>query len=219
MKTALIAGASGLVGKQLLFKLLENPTYHRIIALVRKKLPIRHDKLVQMEVDFDKLYDYKYQLLGDDFFCCLGTTLKKAGSKEAFYKVDYNYCYELAKIAVENKAQNFLLVSAVGADAASTIFYSRVKGELERDIQALPIQHIHIFHPSLLVGNRLEHRLGEKLGIGLAKVVSPLLTGSLKKYKPIEATKVANALINAAQQVPNGQVKHYQFEEMISLQQ
>jgi uncharacterized protein YbjT (DUF2867 family) len=216
MKTAVIAGATGLVGKQLMFKLLDSPLYYRVVALVRKKMPVRHEKLIQMEVDFDHLYDLKYQILGDDFFCCLGTTIKQAGSKAAFYKVDFTYCYELARIASANGAHRFLLVSAVGADAKSSIFYSRVKGELENAIKKLNFPHFQVFRPSFLVGERVQSRLGEKLGIGFAKAISPLMLGMLEKYKPIEAVQVATSMLHAAQQDSKKKVKTYTFADMMN---
>src|ERR1051325_1364490 len=102
MKTAVIAGASGLVGKQLMYTLLESDLYTRVIAVVRKKMPIKHDKLMQRVVDYDRLADYRFELLGEEYFCCLGTTIKQAGSQEEFYKVDFTYCVEFAKIAKIN---------------------------------------------------------------------------------------------------------------------
>ncbi len=216
MKTAVIAGASGLVGKQLMFKLLESPLYTRVVALVRKKMPLRHEKLMQLEIEYDRLQDYKYQIFGDDFFCCLGTTIKQAGSKEAFYKVDFSYCYELAKIASANRAHHFLLVSAVGADANSPIFYSKVKGELEEAVARLDFPHFEVFRPSFLMGNRLQTRLGEQVGIKLAKAISPLMVGNLNKYRPIEASQVANAMVVAAQEDSDKKVKTYTFAEMMS---
>ena len=216
MKTAVIAGASGLVGKQVMFKLLESPLYTRVVALVRKKMPLRHEKLMQLEIEYDRLQDYKYQIFGDDFFCCLGTTIKQAGSKEAFYKVDFSYCYELAKIASANHAHHFLLVSAVGADANSHIFYSRVKGELEEAVARLDFPHFEVFRPSFLMGNRLQTRLGEQVGIKLAKAISPLMVGNLNKYRPIEASQVANAMVVAAQEDSDKKVKTYTFAEMMS---
>lgn len=216
IKTAVVAGASGLVGRKLVHELLDSPVYLRVIALVRKKMPIRHDKLVQMEVDFDKLSDYKYQILGDDFFCCLGTTIKQAGSQEEFYKVDFTYCYELAKIAKANEADRFLLVSAVGADPTSSVFYSRVKGQLEKAVSKLDIPLFQVFRPSFLLGNRTETRLGEQIGMGMARVISPLMIGHFSKYKPIEAEKVAKAMVKAAQQDVRRKVKTYSFAEMVS---
>lgn len=219
MKTAVIAGASGLIGKQLMYKLLESAFYQKVIVLVRRELPLKHPKIEQLIVDFDNLAYYQEQLKGDDFFCCLGTTMKKAGNKEAFYKVDFTYCLELAKIALQNKASSFNLVSAIGSDINSSIYYSKVKGELEKALEALHFSQLNIFQPSILIGNRVEFRLGEKIGIGIAQVISPLMFGGFQKYKPIHVAQVANAMLNAAQKKTDKKVTRYEFEQMIELQQ
>jgi uncharacterized protein YbjT (DUF2867 family) len=218
MKTAVIAGASGLIGKQLLYKLLESALYQKVVVLVRREFPLKHPKIEQLIVDFDQLAKYQEQIKADDYFCCLGSTMKKAGSKEAFYKVDFIYCLELAKIASQNHAKSFNLVSAIGSDSNSSIYYSNVKGQLEKTLEGLKITQLNIFQPSILVGNRAEFRLGERIGIGIALVISPLLIGGLRKYKPIHAAQVANAMMNAAQKVANKKVTRYEFEQMIELQ-
>ncbi|MBC7387619.1 MAG: NAD(P)H-binding protein [Opitutaceae bacterium] len=217
MKTAVIAGSTGLVGKQLMYKLLECKDYQKIIALVRTPLQIKHPKLVQLTVDYDKLDQYKDQMQGDDYFCCLGTTMKKAGSKVAFYKVDYTYAFEFAKIASENVASKFLLISAIGADSSSSVYYSKVKGELEEAIKKLKIPEIHIFQPSILVGNRLEFRFGEIIGIGVAKAISPLLISGLRKYKPMDVTKLAQAMLNVALQKETMTLKTWSYNEIMSI--
>ena len=217
MKTAVIAGATGLVGKQLMFKLLESTSYEKVIILVRTFIHIKHPKLIQVIVNFESLSAYKDQLKGDDFFCCLGTTMKRAGSKEAFYKVDYSYCLEFARLASENNAQKFLLISAIGADASSSIYYSKVKGELENAIRGLTISAIHIFHPSVLVGNRLEFRFGEIIGIAMAKTLSPLMLGSLSKYKPIEVTELADSMLKIAQLPLKEKVTTWNYKQMMSV--
>ncbi len=217
MKTAVIAGSTGLVGKQLMYKLLESNEYQKVIALVRTPIQIKHPKLVQITIDYEKLEQYKNQLMGDDYFCCLGTTMKKAKGKEAFYKVDHTYCLEFAKIAAENAASKFLLISSVGANASSSIYYSKVKGDLEEAIKKLKLPEIHIFHPSILVGNRLEFRFGELIGIAMAKTIAPLLIGKLKKYKPMEVTKLANAMINVALQPETTAIKNWSYKEIMSV--
>lgn len=213
----MIAGSTGLVGKQLMYKLLECREYQKIIALVRTPLPIKHPKLLQLTVDYEKLEQYKDQMQGDDYFCCLGTTMKKAGSKEAFYKVDYTYSLQFAKIASENSASKFLLISAIGADSSSSVYYSKVKGELEAAIKKLKIPEIHIFHPSILVGNRLEFRFGELIGIAMAKIISPLLIGKLKKYKPMEVTKLAGAMLKVALQKESSNSNTWSYTEIMSV--
>ena len=217
MKTAVIAGASGLVGKQLIFKLIESPEYHKIIVLVRTPIQIKHPKVVQVKVDFDKLNEFREEIKGDHFFCCLGTTMKKAGSKEAFYKVDFTYCLNFAKTAEANLATKFLLISSIGADSSSSVYYSKVKGELEIQISKLNIPEIHIFHPSILVGNRLELRFGEIIGIAIAKIISPLFVGGMKKYKPMEVTILAQAMLNVALQTEKPLNNTWSYKEIMSI--
>lgn len=198
MRTAIVAGATGLVGKQCLFKLLENVNYEKIYALVRKPMEIKHEKLEQMVFDYSDFE--RLNTLGkvDDVFCCLGTTMKVAGSKEAFYKVDFTYVVELAKYFANKQAANFMLISAIGADSTSSIFYSKVKGETENAIMAIDYKRIYIFRPSFLAGERKETRMGEMIGVGIASLIAPLLFGNAKKYKPIHAAKVAEGMISKA---------------------
>jgi uncharacterized protein YbjT (DUF2867 family) len=161
---------------------------------------MQHPKLEQLVVDFDNLANYREQLKANDIYCCLGTTIKQAGSKENFYKVDYTYVMELAKMAAANQATQFLLVTALGADAHSRIFYSKVKGQIEAAVQALPFRAIHIFQPSLLMGNRKEKRAGESLAQIIMPKLNFLLVGGLRKYRPVQAEDVAQAMVMAAQQ-------------------
>ncbi|MFN0047988.1 MAG: NAD-dependent epimerase/dehydratase family protein [Cytophagales bacterium] len=198
MKTALIAGATGLVGKQCLYKLLENPNYDSVYALVRKPLEIKHLKLKQIVFDYQNfaVLDIIWEVT--DVYCCLGTTMKKAGTKAAFYEVDFTFVLNLAAYFAKKSTPNFLLISAIGADANSSIFYSKVKGEIETAISKLDYKGIFIFRPSFLMGNRDETRTGEKIGVAVAALVSPLLFGNAKKYRPIHAAKVANGMIERA---------------------
>ena len=198
-KIALIVGATGLTGKSLLKYLLEENTYEKVIALTRKDLQIKNDKLLQLIGDYSNLEQYKKMLKADDVFCCLGTTIKKAGTKEAFKIVDLNYPLEIAHITKENGARQFLVISAMGANPESSIFYSKVKGLMEAELQKVGFEVIHIFRPSLLLGNRDEFRLGEYLGIAFYKLISWLFVGKLKKYRGIQADTVARAMYRAAQ--------------------
>jgi uncharacterized protein YbjT (DUF2867 family) len=169
-----------------------------VIAVGRRELPLIHPKLDQQLVDFDDLKRYKSELVADDVFCCLGTTIKKAGSKEAFYKVDHTYVTRLAALTLEKKATQFLVVSAMGADAGSMVFYNKVKGEMERDVQQLGFPAVHILRPSLLLGEREEHRTGEELGARIMKPLASLMIGPLRRYRPIQAETVAKAMLQAA---------------------
>jgi uncharacterized protein YbjT (DUF2867 family) len=200
MKTAIIAGATGLIGNQLLFNLIESDEYDKIIALVRKEISFHSPKLIQVIVDFDNLQLVQDNLKADDVFCCLGTTIKKAGSQEEFKKVDYEYCLNLAKETHKNGSKNFFLVSALGANAKSKVFYNKVKGELEEAINKIEFKSFYTFRPSLLLGNRTEFRLGEKIMQIILKPISKLMVGSMKKYAAIESKFVAKAMYNAAQQ-------------------
>lgn len=204
VRFALIAGASGLVGSHCLAQLLKSDRYSHVIAIGRRELPLLHPKLEQKVIDFNKLRSYAADLEADDVFCCLGTTIKKAGSKEAFYKVDHTYVVELAKITANKGASQFIVVSSMGADANSMFFYNKVKGEMEQGVLLQNFDAVHILRPSLLLGERTEHRTGEELAARIMKPLSSLMVGPLKKYRPIEAETVAKAMLYAAQQQQRG---------------
>jgi uncharacterized protein YbjT (DUF2867 family) len=194
MKTAIIAGATGLVGSQLLNNLLESNYYDNIIALVRKELPLQSAKLIQVIIDYNNIQLIADNLKGDDVFCCLGTTIKKAGSQDEFYKVDYQYCLNIAIETYKNGASNFYLISSLGANANSKIFYNSVKGKLENAIKNIGFNSFFIFRPSILLGNRNEFRLGEKIMQILMKSITKIMVGSMKKYAAIESKQVAKAM-------------------------
>lgn len=200
-KVALIAGSSGLTGGFLLKILLEAPEYREVIAYVRKRTGIQHPKLREVVMDWEKL---DAPVPADDVFCCLGTTIKKAGSQEAFRRVDYEYPLHLAELQLQGGSQQFLLVSAIGADASSSIFYSRVKGELEDALQKLGYKSLHIFQPSFIAGPRKEKRVGERIGLAIFSFISPLFIGPLKKYAPIPAEHIARAMYRSAQKNTTG---------------
>ena len=203
-KTALIAGASGLVGSQLLTLLLASERYAKVIVIGRRPLPQVHPKLEQRIFELDDLDQHRLGLIADDVYCCLGTTMRQAGSKEAFYKVDYLYVVKLAALTAGNFAAQLLVVSAMGADANSRIYYNRVKGEMEQAVRQTPFRAIHFFRPSLLLGNRTEKRLGEQIGAVLLKALRPLMVGPLRKYQPVEAVTVARAMLRAAEEDGGG---------------
>ena len=198
VRNALIAGASGLVGGHCLEMLLKSERYSQVISIGRRELPVINPKLEQKVVDFDKLHTFYADLDVDDVFCCLGTTIKTAGSKEAFYKVDHTYVVELARVTANKGASQFVVISSMGADASSMFFYNKVKGEMERDIQQVGFESVHILRPSLLLGNRDEERIGENLASKILKPLSSLMVGPLKVYRPIEAETVASAMVYAA---------------------
>lgn len=191
MPRALIAGASGLVGSSLLRMLLEDGAYDEVVSVARRPLDIRHPKLLQETVDFSRLPP----LRGDDLFCCLGATLKRAGSRDAFRKVDLDFTVALAARAREGGAKRLFLVSSCGASATSAFFYSRVKGEVEEAVRTLGFETVFLLRPSLLLGEREEKRLGERLAAPFLRALGPFLQGPLRRYRAIEAAVVARAAL------------------------
>lgn len=204
-RTALVAGSTGLIGSFLIDKLLRDDAFTKVIALSRYPLNIQHEHLKNLVIDYDDLEAYEDELIADDFFCALGTTMAKSKNRENFRKVDHDYPIVLARLAERRKAKNFLLVSSIGADHRSPIFYTRVKGETENAIKNFSqISGIHIFRPSLLLGRTEEKRLGENIGLALNSLFSPVLVGKLEKYKGIEGATVAQAMIHIARNSPKG---------------
>ncbi len=210
-KTAIVIGATGLVGSQVLQLLLASPAYSRVLAVVRRPVLAPHPKLVVIETAFDLLDTALTDVQADEAFCCLGTTIRQAGTKAEFHRVDYGFAYAFAHRMRAQGCQRFFLISAVGANAASPVFYNRVKGRLESDIEALGFAALGIFRPSLLLGARREQRLAEGLTARLSPLLSPLLRGPLSRLQPIPASSVAAAMVAAAQQLaPGRQIYHFQ---------
>ena len=189
-RTALVIGGTGLVGKEVIFKLLASDKYSNIKVLTRKPLDIVHPKLATFVFDF--AHPDASLIKADDIFCCLGTTMKKAGSKAAFYQVDYTYPYEIAKLGLFNGAKRFAIITAMGADSKSLFYYNRVKGDIEAALKKLGYETLLIFRPSLLLGHRNEARMGEKIGERLSVFLKPLIPA---KYRAIKALQVANAMV------------------------
>jgi len=203
-RIALVAGSTGLIGGQLLELLLAEHSYSKVIALSRKPLTISHSRLENIIVEANNLRNHN-ELKADDIFCCLGTTIKQAKSKEAFRIVDFNYPVELANILKANGASKFILISALGADKSSRIFYNQVKGEVEEAIDAVGFTFFHILRPSLLIGPRKEARAGEDAAKVFYKIFGFLIP---KKYKGIESIKVARAMILFAKESIQGKFIH-----------
>ena len=216
MKTAIIIGATGLVGNLITRKLLEDNRYEKVKVFVRRSLNINNPKLEEHIVDFDNIALWKNNLSGDEFYSALGTTLKKAGSKDAQYKIDFTYQYEAANAASENGVKNYLLVSSLGANSKSSNFYLRMKGSLDEKVRLLSFDRIRIFRPSILVGDRSEKRFGESLGIKIAGTLTKIIP-ALKKYRPIKASQVAEAMIKSANQNLSDKIKIYNSEEIFVL--
>lgn len=203
-KTAILLGASGLVGGFLLDMLLDSGMYGEVNIFVRKPLDKTHPRLKQHIVDFDNPATFKHLVKGDALFCCLGTTIKKAGSQAAFRKVDYEYPLHFAEMAKANGVHQYLIITAIGSKASSSIFYNRTKGECEDAIRNTGIESVSIFRPSLLLGKRAEFRLGEKLSEYLMRGFSFLMLGAAKKYRPVEAWQVAKAMMIVSEQPQSG---------------
>lgn len=191
MKTAIVLGANGLVGNELLKLLVDSSQHKSIHVLGRSKPSINHSKVIFEAFDFNK--PDKNKLVGDVLFCCLGTTIKKAGSQEEFRKVDYDYVIHTAKFAHENGIKSMVVISAMGANANSGIFYNRVKGEMEKDLTGIGFEKLIIVRPSLLLGHRKEFRLGELISQKMVSVLNFLIPS---KYKGIKAEQVAKAMLH-----------------------
>lgn len=196
MSTALILGSTGLVGSALLPRLLEDPRYEKVITFTRRPLQLGHPKLLPIVGELADLPQHAAGLQADDTYCCLGTTIKQAGSQEAFRAVDLDAPLAAARLQADRGQKRYFLVSALGADEASRIFYSRVKGQLERELAAEGFQTLGIVRPSLLLGQRAIPRPMEKLSELLFVLLNPLLLGPLKPYRSIHANEVASGLIH-----------------------
>ncbi|MDR6884572.1 NAD(P)H-binding protein [Bacillus sp. 3255] len=202
--TAIVAGGTGLVGRELLRLLLEDSAYDKVIALVRRDFGAGHlrghEKLVPFMTDFSRLDAVMEPavMAGAHVFCTLGTTIKKAGSQEQFRRVDFDYPMQLGEIASRGGAQVFAIVTAMGANSASSIFYNRVKGDVEHGLRGLNLRSLYMLRPSLILGDRDETRVGEQLGGLASRAISPLMIGGLRTYRPIHATTIAAGLIASA---------------------
>ncbi len=216
MKTAIVIGATGLVGSLVTQKLLGDNRYEKVKVFVRRSLHLKHPKLEEHLINFDKIEIWKEYLTGDELYSTLGTTIKKAGSKDAQYNIDFTYQYELAKAASQNGVEKYLLVSSAGANYKSKNFYLRMKGKLDEKVQSISFKQIFIFRPSILAGERSELRLGEVLGIKIAGIATQIIP-ALKKYRPIEASQVAEAMIESANQIVSTNIKIFNPEEIFEI--
>ncbi|WP_042354205.1 oxidoreductase [Bacillus rubiinfantis] len=203
-RKAIVVGATGLIGKELVQLLLNDPAYTTVTVLARRTTGLTHSKLHEKIINFDDLQQIDTNFTGADVFCTLGTTIKKAGSQDAFRQVDYSYPLTLGKMAKTKGAKQFLLISSMGANPKSRAFYTHIKGEIEAALQQLALPGLSIFRPSLLLGNRAEFRFGEVMAAMLSKPLSPLFIGPLRKYRPIQARTVAKAMIYTAKRNQSG---------------
>ena len=196
MKTAIVLGASGLLGTELVQQLLNTTEFEKVKIFVRRSLGISNSKLEEQLIDFENLSAWKNDLVGDTLFSCMGTTLKTAGSKEKQYLVDYTYPYQCIEAAIQNGIKQIILVSSIGAKASSSNFYLRMKGELEEAIKKLNPSNFIVFRPSILDGNRLESRPAEYLALKIMRILGKL--PFLKKYAPTLVRDLAASMIRLA---------------------
>ena len=199
MKTALLFGSSGLIGGHLLNILILNNDYNKIKIFVRSEPKIKEKKIEIIKTDFNNLKKHIEDIKGDDCFFCIGTTKKNSPDKNEYKRIERDMPLEIAEIAKANSVNSFIYVSSGFADPKNSGAYLRYKGEVEEELKKLNFSKLGIMRPSFLMGNRKEKRYGEKIGIFLFKLLSPLFLGPLKKMKPIKAEEVAKAMINVAQ--------------------
>ncbi len=199
----MLLGATGLTGSLVLERLLSAPEVTEVVAAVRRTLGNSHPKLKEQVVDFDQLESHKALFAVDAMICCLGTTIKKAGSRERFRAVDHDYVLAAAKLGREQGAKAFVLMSAIGASPKSPVFYNRVKGELEADIEGLDFPFLSIYQPGLLMSEREEQRGLESVGISVMRGLNPLMVGPMSAYRGIEPAVIATAMVHEICRVAN----------------
>ncbi len=208
MKTALLFGSSGLIGGQLLNNLIQNNDYNKIRIFVRSEPEIKDSKIEIIKTDFNNLKNHVEDIKGDDCFFCIGTTKQNSPDKNEYKRIERDIPVEIAEIAKANSVNSFVYVSSGFADSKNSGAYLRYKGEVEEELKKLNFTKLGIMRPSFLLGNRKEKRFGEKIGIFLFKLLSPLFLGPLKKMKPIHSEKVAKVMIK----ISNGDFKQHVFE-------
>ncbi len=206
--SAVIIGATGLVGNALIKQILKSNHFEKVTILVRKPSGIVDAKLTEQIIDFGNIKDLKID--ATDYFCCLGTTMAVAKTKANFEKVDYEYPLEFGKLAKSNNALSFSIITAAGASTTSAFYYSKVKGRIENELKALHLSHLAIFRPSMLLGDRKESRLGEKIGQVVMNALDFLIPD---KYKAIEADKIAISMLNWSIN-PTKDFRYFESDEM-----
>ena len=199
MKTALIFGSSGLIGNELLELILKDNNYIKIKLFVRSDLTDVNSKIEIIKTDFNNIENHKDKIVGDDCFFCIGTTRKNTPDKNEYIKIEYNIPVQVAKIAKSNSINNFIYISSLGANPNAASLYLKNKGQTEQELIKLNFMNLSILRPSILLGNRKENRVGEKIGIFAMKTLSPLFLGNMKKYKPIKVEYVSKAMLQVAQ--------------------
>ncbi|MET4562817.1 uncharacterized protein YbjT (DUF2867 family) [Lysinibacillus parviboronicapiens] len=216
MRAAIVVGATGLTGTSLVAQLCENDEYISVTVIARQKPAFEHAKLEVKIRNFDTLEENDIEF-AHELYCCLGTTIKKAGSREVFEKVDFEYPLAIASLAKKRGIPHMLVITAMGANANSLFYYNRVKGKLEHALKELGLQRLSIIRPSLLIGARKDFRFGEKVGQKVLKFAKPLLVGPLKRSRAIEASQVAKAMIVIALYSKEQPVTIYPSQKLVSL--
>lgn len=211
-KVAVVFGASGLIGNCVLRRLLVHHAYEKVISIGRSPIKATHPKLIHYEVDMSGSENYRHLMRGDDLFISIGTTMKKAGSRQAFYDVDHDLLFAIAKTGSLQGMNQLIFVSSIGADSKSMLYYLRVKGELEDNVTRLPFWGIHIMRPSILLGNREEQRPAERIAGQLGKTLHRLPGSIIADLAPIDADEVAKAMVQAAQGLRQGTHIHHGSE-------
>ena len=211
MPTSIIVGSTGLVGGNVI-KVLSNKK-QRAIALTRRSIPNLPPNITEMIIDFDAFEKNGSLPSCNNVFICLGTTIKTAGSKENFRKVDIDYCLSIARKAKESGAETLSLISSIGANSSSKNFYLKTKGELEESIQRIGFSTVNIFRPSFLVGERSEKRLAEKIAINLAKIMDLFLIGTASKYRSVKAEYLAKTMVLKADNKSG--VNYFYFDDFL----
>ena len=215
MKTALVFGSSGLVGQQLIQQLIQNNSYQKIKLFVRKKPNLQNPKIEIIETNFDDFEILSREIKGDDCFFCIGTTKKNSPDKIEYQRVELDLPKKIANLAKQNKIQSFIFVSSGYANSKSSGDYLRYKGLVEEELISLKFDNLGILRPSFLLGNRKEKRIGEKIGINIFQILSPLMRGPLKRMKPIHVKTVAGAMIKIAQSELNQTI--FESDEIVKL--
>jgi uncharacterized protein YbjT (DUF2867 family) len=218
-RSAVLLGASGLVGGHLLRLLVDEPAYTEVCVLTRRPLGLEGGNVRETVIDFENPESYRGRLAVDDVFCCLGTTIKKAGSQEEFRKVDFDAPVAVARAARSEGARQFLIVTAVGADPKSRVFYSRVKGEVEAALTTLEFpKGLKIFRPSMLIGERAERRPAARMAMAVMSATRGIFVGGMTVYRAIDAADVARAMLHAAMREEGGKpVEAYEGKRLFEM--
>lgn len=193
-KTAIILGATGLTGGILLNKLITDTNYSKIKLFSRNSVDVNSEKIEEFIIDVLQLEKSTKDFIADEVFCCIGTTAAKTKDKKLYKAIDYGIPVTSAKIAKQNSINTFIVMSSMGADAKSAVFYNKIKGEMENDVLQQNIKNTYILRPSLIGGNRQENRVGERIGKGIMKILNPMMIGDFKKYKMIHPEKIASCM-------------------------